>query len=145
MNILNAAGTGPYMEGDPMGEQAGRWFNTRRSSSLLANVTASVEVIVATGDFTGDLYLEFTADPARLDGISRVLIPHGTLHTNAYGVTVAADRQKILMTNMPGGSFSVALGVPGAGALRYVWHPISESMLAAATRMVVHVQGGEQR
>lgn len=120
MQILNAAGE-PYFgnAGSPVGANLdGDWFPCRQ----YAVVTLSCELALGGTAITGNLYAEVTADPARVKGISRVVLPDGCLHTSVAGVTLPSPRTAIAVAAAANGStFTVSFSAPIVGSMRWRW------------------------
>lgn len=131
MQIHGVNGSGPYIDAQALiGTAAGRWFNTDQQRV----VSVSVELSLAAGTVTGNFYAEYTADPENVHGISRVLLPSGSLHTNLAGAALASDGTSVVVTAATSGSFSVSLANPGSGRFRFVW--VRASGAGAAPNLV---------
>lgn len=125
-NVVNVLG----------GDVVGRWFPAQYVA-----VGASVQLALNGGTFTGTLYAEFTTDPARLLGISRVILPQGSLHTTASGITLANPAPQIdLAAAADASKFSFGFDGPRLGALRFVLHRASGTGSAPQT-IWLHAEG----
>ncbi len=114
--ILNAQ-NGPYFDNiDLTANRDGDWFATDfEVLSLSCELTLGAAI-------SGDLYAEFTADPARLKGISRVVLPAGCLFTNASGVTLPTALTSVNLASVASlATFSISVSKPGVGSMRWRW------------------------
>jgi len=85
-------------------------------------LTLSGELSLGATPISGDLYAEFTNDPARLKCISRVVLPEFALHTGASTITMPTARTTIALASAATGTtFTVSFSKPGMGAMRWRW------------------------
>jgi len=133
-DILNAQGN-PYFDNvDVSRPQDGDWF---RSEYSVISLSCELTLVSA---ISGDLALEFTADPAKLKTISRVVLPDGCLHTNASGITLPVARTSINLASVANGAtFAASFSRPGIGWLRWRW--LSPTGGGAGPKLLGHMQG----
>lgn len=120
MQILNAAGE-PYFGSSGLAVGAnvdGDWVACKQ----YAVVSLSCELGLGATAITGNLYAEVTADPARIRGISRVVLPDGCLHTSVAGVTLPSPRTAVALAGVANGSaFTISFSAPVVGWMRWRW------------------------
>lgn len=131
-------GNDPYFNNVDVlgGDVVGRWFPAQYVA-----LGASVQLDLNGGTFDGTLYAEFTTDPALAKGISRVILPQESLHTNASGISIANPAPAIVLAAVASGSaFSFGFDGPRLGSLRFVLHRSGGTGTAPQT-IWMHVDG----
>lgn len=118
------------------GDVVGRWFPAQYSA-----IGVSAQLSLNGGTFTGTLYAEYTTDPQRVLGVSRVILPQGSLHTVAVGVALANPAPQIDLTAVAdGATFSFGFDGPRSGSMRFVLHRSGGSGSAPQT-IWLHAEG----
>lgn len=120
MQILNASGEPYFGAGglDISANRDGDWIQLLRFEI----VSLSCEIDIGATAISGDLYAEATTDPAHARGISRVLLPAGSLHTSAAGVTLPTARTSVNLAAVADGAcFTVTFSAPIVGWFRWRW------------------------
>lgn len=85
-------------------------------------VSLCCELSLGVTAVSGDLYAEFTNDPAKVKCISRVVIPEGALHTSFATVTLPTARTAVaIASGVNASTFTVTFSTPGSGFLRWRW------------------------
>jgi hypothetical protein len=127
----------PYFAGiDPRNTYPGAWFACADHT-----ISLSAELEVGAGTITAELLAEFTADPTRAKGISRVLLPWGCLHTALTTITLATSQQKLDITAMTSGAFTVSFARSAVGSMRFRWvNPSPGTGGASPNVLTAHLQ-----
>src|SRR5215471_2430020 len=120
MQILNSVGDVYFGSAgfDISASKDGDWVKCLR----FGVVSLSCELALGGTAISGDLYAEATTDPLCVRGISRVVLPDGSLHTNAAGVTLPTARTSVNLASVANGAtFTVTFSAPIVGWLRWRW------------------------
>jgi hypothetical protein len=137
MDILNAQHKPYFNNIDLTRAYDGEWFASLARMSFSGQLELTGGLVA-----TGELYAEYTADPAKQKGIARVLLPAASLHTLVTTITLpAAPIQKVdVASAVTGSAFALMLSAGPVGFMRWRWLP-SVIPAAGTHRFTMHGQG----
>lgn len=144
MYIANeVSGKLPYFDGiDVAAVFNGRWFDVSGDAN---GFTLTAELLLAGGgNVSGEIFADFTADPAETSGIVRASLPDGALHTTFATVTLAA--QKVVLTSaLTATTLGIAIAFLPCGKMRFRWNPTGiGSIVAGVNKLTAHCQIGTE-